>query len=63
MKDPKYDELLDAARHLIYQLEVVHNDPDYKSLFVQAMIHGRPYNGSTYTDAFERLKGLVRNPI
>ena len=55
-KDAEIAALKADARALVDQLDAVHDDPSYMTLFVEAHMRGRPYEGLKYEDELTALK-------
>jgi len=56
MELPDPYDLFKRAEDLVNKMDEVHNDPQFKSVWVLAMIHGNAYKGETYTLELEALR-------
>lgn len=52
-------ELLAALKLLDERLEIVHNDPAYKSVWAINQIHTGPYQGPTYTAELANARAAI----
>jgi hypothetical protein len=58
--EKQYNELKQAAIHLIDRIEVMINSDEYKNVWTIAWAHGMPYKGINVKKEYDILKELVK---
>ncbi len=53
------DGLAKALETLVNRLLFIHEDPDYKSVWVMAQVHSNPYKGPTYADQLATARAAL----
>ena len=53
-------KIIQAAKNLVDQLDVIHNDPSYASVWGFYATHGFTYGGPTYDKELEELEKLLK---